>query len=135
MTLFTASKKSFSVTCVPQGAGHKGWLPPTPRWTHAPSSAPTAPGGSPAPCLHVSQPPLLLPPKRTHNPAQPSTHRLPPRADGVHPRLCAHAAQVGPRRVGAQAGQQLKPDVALAAHGPRVDLRRRHVAWGLSARV
>ena len=56
------------------------------------------------------------------------THRLPACPDGKHACLSAHAAQVSPCGVGAQAGEQLKPNVALTAHGPRVDLQAHNPA-------
>eukprot|EP00955_Chlamydomonas_euryale_P007629 80993-Chlamydomonas_euryale.AAC.1 len=44
------------------------------------------------------------------------------RAHSKHARLCAHRPQVGARRVGAQAREQLVADVALARHRAGVDL-------------
>jgi len=46
---------------------------------------------------------------------------LAPGADGEHARLGAHAAHLGARAVGAEACQQLVPDVALDAHLLHVD--------------
>jgi hypothetical protein len=47
---------------------------------------------------------------------------FPPGPDGKHARLGAHATDLRARRVGAQPRQQFESDVALDAHGPRVDL-------------
>ena len=46
---------------------------------------------------------------------------LAPRPDGEHARLCRHAAQLRARRVGAQARDELPPDVALHRHALGVD--------------
>lgn len=59
---------------------------------------------------------------------------LPPGADGVHASLSADRPDVGTRRIGAQACQELEADVTLARHragvnledlGPRLEIRQR----------
>ena len=50
-------------------------------------------------------------------------HALPPRADGEHPRLGAHAVELGPRGARAQTRDELEPYVPIAVHALRVYLQ------------
>lgn len=51
-------------------------------------------------------------------------HCLAARTDGIHACLCAHAADVCARAVGAQPRQKLKANVTLARHRACVDLQQ-----------
>ena len=85
------------------------------RW---PSHPPTPPAHPPS-AATLTQPPG--PPTRLAHPPWPTylvdrvqevllRHSLAACADGIHARLCGHAADVGARGVGAQPRQQLKPE-------------------------